>query len=133
MLVGLFVDAVRRDPSPLLHVVADFLESGARVANGILRAGAVWVPINARNVVSENAYILDYCDVETLFYYSGFEANVDEIRTQCPKLRNFVCIEPMAGITNGINLAHRGVYKELQVVQPGGTWRESFWVRPSGF
>ena len=43
---------------------------------GILRAGAVWVPINARNVVSENAYILDYCDVETLFYYSGFEGNV---------------------------------------------------------
>ena len=60
---------------------------------GILRAGAVWVPINARNVVSENAYILDYCDVETLFYYSGFEGNVDEIRTQCPKLRNFVCID----------------------------------------
>jgi aldose 1-epimerase len=50
-----------------------------------------------------------------------------------PAERNFICIEPMAGITNGINLAHRGVYKELQVVPPGGTWRESFWVRPSGF
>ena len=60
---------------------------------GILRAGAVWVPINARNVVSENVYILDNCDVETLFYYSGFEGNVDEIRQQCPKLRNFVCID----------------------------------------
>ncbi len=47
--------------------------------------------------------------------------------------RNFICIEPMAGITNAINLAHRGVYKELQVVQPLGVWRESFWVKPSGF
>ena len=23
--------------------------------------------------------------------------------------RNFICIEPMAGVTNAINLAHRGV------------------------
>lgn len=47
--------------------------------------------------------------------------------------RNFICIEPMAGITNGINLAHRGLYPEMQSVPPGGTWRESFWVKPSGF
>ncbi|MGQ0733902.1 MAG: aldose 1-epimerase [Acidobacteriota bacterium] len=47
--------------------------------------------------------------------------------------RNFICIEPMAGITNGINLAHKGVYRDLQSVPAGGTWRESFWVKPSGF
>ena len=47
--------------------------------------------------------------------------------------RNFVCLEPMAGITNAINLAHRGVYRELENLPPGETWRESFWVRPSGF
>ena len=46
---------------------------------------------------------------------------------------NFICIEPMAGITNALNLAHRGVYKELQSIPPGGTWQESFWIRPSGF
>ena len=45
----------------------------------------------------------------------------------------FICFEPMAGITDAINLAHRGIYKELQSVPPGGTWQESFWVRPSGF
>jgi aldose 1-epimerase len=50
-----------------------------------------------------------------------------------PKERDFICIEPMAGITDAINLAHRGVYKELQSVAPGGTWRESFWVKPGGF
>ena len=46
---------------------------------------------------------------------------------------NFICFEPMAGITNAINLAHKGVYKDLQSVAPGATWRESFWVKPGGF
>jgi aldose 1-epimerase len=47
--------------------------------------------------------------------------------------RNFICVEPMAGVTNAVNLAHRGLYSELQSVAPGGTWRESFWIRASGF
>ena len=47
--------------------------------------------------------------------------------------RNFVCFEPMAAITNAMNLAHKGVYKELQTIQPGGIWEESFLVRPRGF
>jgi aldose 1-epimerase len=47
--------------------------------------------------------------------------------------RDFICFEPMAGITDALNLAHRGVYKELQSIPPGGTWSESFRVKPSGF
>jgi aldose 1-epimerase len=47
--------------------------------------------------------------------------------------RDFICFEPMTGITNALNLAHRGVYKELQSIPPGETWQESFWVKPSGF
>ncbi len=46
-----------------------------------------------------------------------------------PKGRPFICFEPMAGITDAVNLAQRGVYKELQSVAPGATWRESFWIR----
>ena len=46
---------------------------------------------------------------------------------------NFICFEPMAGITNALNLGHKGVYKELQYIQPGGAWQESFWIKPSGF
>lgn len=45
----------------------------------------------------------------------------------------FVCLEPMAGITNSMNLAHRGVYGDLQYIPAGGAWRESFRIRPSGF
>jgi aldose 1-epimerase len=48
-------------------------------------------------------------------------------------VKEFICFEPMAAISNAMNLAHRGVYKELQTLAPGQTWRESFWIRPSGF
>ena len=47
--------------------------------------------------------------------------------------RNFICFEPMAGITDAMNLAQKGLYSELQSIAPGGTWQESFWIRPSGF
>jgi aldose 1-epimerase len=44
-----------------------------------------------------------------------------------------MAIEPMVGITDVINLAHKGVYNDLQYVAPGQTWQESFWVHPIGF
>ena len=47
--------------------------------------------------------------------------------------RDFIAIEPMVGITDSMNLAQKGIYKELQSVPPGGTWQESFWIRPKGF
>jgi aldose 1-epimerase len=50
-----------------------------------------------------------------------------------PKDRDFICVEPMAGITNAMNLAERGLYKDLQSIPPGQIWEERFWVRPSGF
>jgi aldose 1-epimerase len=50
-----------------------------------------------------------------------------------PPNREFLCFEPMAAIDNGINLAHRGIYKELQSLPAGQVWQESFWVRASGF
>jgi aldose 1-epimerase len=50
-----------------------------------------------------------------------------------PAERNFICFEPMASITNALNMAHRGTYKELQTIAPGGKWRERFWITPSGF
>lgn len=46
--------------------------------------------------------------------------------------REFICFEPMAGITNAINLHHEGKYPGLQTVAPGAKWTESFWVRAEG-
>ena len=50
-----------------------------------------------------------------------------------PPGRDFICFEPMTGVTNAFNLAHSGVYKEMQSVPSGAQWRESFWAKPSGF
>ena len=50
-----------------------------------------------------------------------------------PAGRDFICFEPMAGITNALNLGHKGLYKELQSIPAGGVWQESFWIKPSGF
>jgi aldose 1-epimerase len=50
-----------------------------------------------------------------------------------PPGRGFICFEPMSGVTNAFNLAHSGVYKELQSIPPGGRWSESFWISTTGF
>jgi aldose 1-epimerase len=62
-----------------------------------------------------------------------FGPNFKAAVVYAPRGRDFICFEPMAGITDSMNLAHRGLYHELQSIAPGGTWEESFWVRPSGF
>jgi aldose 1-epimerase len=50
-----------------------------------------------------------------------------------PPPRGSVAFEPMAGITNAMNMAQKGLYPDLQTIPPGGSWEESFWVRPSGY
>ena len=50
-----------------------------------------------------------------------------------PTTKGFIAFEPMVGITNALNLAHKGIYKDLQSVPPGGSWEESFWVTTKGF
>jgi aldose 1-epimerase len=50
-----------------------------------------------------------------------------------PPGRPFICFEPMSTVTDGFNLAHAGIYKELQSIPAGGQWRESFWIAPTGF
>jgi acyl-CoA synthetase (AMP-forming)/AMP-acid ligase II len=60
---------------------------------GIQRAGLIWAPVNARNALDENLFILDNTDVEFLFYHSSFEAALERIRKECPKVRKFVCLD----------------------------------------
>lgn len=50
-----------------------------------------------------------------------------------PSGKGFICFEPMSMVTNGFNLAHQGIYRELQSVPAGGEWRESYWIAPTGF
>jgi aldose 1-epimerase len=50
-----------------------------------------------------------------------------------PTTKGFIAFEPMVAITNALNLAHKGVYKELQSIPPGGSWEESFWITTKGY
>jgi aldose 1-epimerase len=50
-----------------------------------------------------------------------------------PPGREFMCFEPMTSVTNAFNLAHQGVFPNLETVAPGQSWRESFWIRPVGW
>jgi aldose 1-epimerase len=49
-----------------------------------------------------------------------------------PPGREFICFEPMVGVTNAFNLAHAGLYRNLQTIPPGAAWKESFWIVPWG-
>jgi len=53
--------------------------------------------------------------------------------TPAPATKGFIAFEPMVAITNALNLAQKGVYKELQTLAPGGSWEESFWITTKGY
>lgn len=60
---------------------------------GILRAGMAWMPLNARNSLDDNTYILDSNECAWLFYHSSFDKDLEAIR-QCAKhIKAFVCVD----------------------------------------
>lgn len=50
-----------------------------------------------------------------------------------PTAKGFIAFEPMAGITNALNLSQKGIYKELQTIPASGSWEESFWIGTKGY
>jgi acyl-CoA synthetase (AMP-forming)/AMP-acid ligase II len=60
---------------------------------GIIRSGRAWVPVNPRNPIDENAYVINSFDVEALFYHSDYEAQVGDLSHLCPKLKLLICID----------------------------------------
>lgn len=53
--------------------------------------------------------------------------------TPAPGNKGFIAFEPMVAITNALNLAQSGAYRDLQTIPPGGSWEESFWVTTKGY
>ena len=50
-----------------------------------------------------------------------------------PTTKGFIAFEPMGGVTNALNLAQKGIYKELQMIPVGGSWEERFWITTKGY
>lgn len=60
---------------------------------GIMRAGWAYVPMDFRNSVDDNARILDFGDVEVLFFQAEFAEQVRSLRARLPRLRACVCLD----------------------------------------
>ena len=60
---------------------------------GIMRAGAVWVPMNYRNAIDADVEYLNYVNMAWFFYHSTFKDRVLELRARVPSLRHLVCID----------------------------------------
>ena len=64
---------------------------------GILRAGMAWMPLNARNSLEDNVYILDSNECAWLFYHSNFDQDLPAIRAGAKGIRGFVCVDKPNG------------------------------------
>jgi acyl-CoA synthetase (AMP-forming)/AMP-acid ligase II len=64
---------------------------------GILRAGGVWLSINARNSADENIRTLRDFDCDVLFYHSEFDELVADLPAQAPRVRRRICIDRSNG------------------------------------
>jgi acyl-CoA synthetase (AMP-forming)/AMP-acid ligase II len=60
---------------------------------GCIRAGCVWVPINARAAIDEIVHTLKLTETEFLLYSASLANEVAQVALQCPELRAFVCID----------------------------------------
>ncbi len=60
---------------------------------GLWRANMCWIPVNARNAVEENLYILDAFDCEVMFYQSYFATIIADLRPRLPKIKHWICID----------------------------------------
>lgn len=100
-------DEVRRRSDAIARgLIADGFPPGAHAAVlsgnsmgafeailGILRADGVWVMANNRASASENAYLLDLLDVDTLFVHSDIADRIAAFRRDCPRIRRYVALD----------------------------------------
>lgn len=64
---------------------------GATLA--MMRAGLVWVPLNPRNGLADNAEILHRFDCDVLFFHSEFAGALDQFRETAPNIRRYICLD----------------------------------------
>jgi len=103
---------------------------------GIMRAGAVWVPINYRNAVDATVEYMNYVEMAWLFYHSQFRESVAEIESRVPSLRHLICLDRDDGkhlsldtfMTSGSGMdelgwadAHGNIDRLVGLVPTGGT------------
>ncbi|MFV0299904.1 MAG: class I adenylate-forming enzyme family protein [Paracoccus sp. (in: a-proteobacteria)] len=75
---------------------------------GILRAGGIWVPCNARNAVHAHCDFLGLTECEVLFFSKAYEPLIDEIAARVPSLRLLVCLDGDSPHGPGLGVLTKG-------------------------
>ncbi len=104
--VGLMYDEVKSATQRIAHALHTAIgerghaglyspncTEGLLAALGTFRAGTLYVPLNARDSVDDNAWFLDFAECELLFLHSSFAAHLPRLRELAPRLREFVCLD----------------------------------------
>lgn len=89
-------NALRRaavEPGTKIAVLSGNAARAFECVIGLVRAGCVWVPINARNTIEDSVYALEHTDTEVLYYSRAFRDAVRQLLAACPRIRYAVCIE----------------------------------------
>jgi acyl-CoA synthetase (AMP-forming)/AMP-acid ligase II len=60
---------------------------------GLLRAGAVWLPVQTRNPLAENIAFLAENNCEFVFFHSSVAADAEAMRAAVPSLKGMVCFD----------------------------------------
>ena len=87
------LDAVGLRPHSHVSICAPNHPFGLAAQYGAIRAGHVWMPVNARNSAIENVAVLRDLGADWLFFHSQFEDEVSRIRAAVPTIRGFVCLD----------------------------------------
>jgi fatty-acyl-CoA synthase len=97
---------------------------------GIMRAGAVWVPINYRNSTDDIAAYMNYVTTAWLFYHSDFRENVAELRSRVPSLCHFICMDREDGRNPSLDTFMGGAAEGKE--DKDGKENEFDWADPQG-
>jgi acyl-CoA synthetase (AMP-forming)/AMP-acid ligase II len=87
------IQALSPEPSPHVAVLSPNHPRAFLCVLGALRAGGVWVPVNARNGTEESVFLLRKLDCTLLFYHSALAEQVAQLRRQVPAIRHAICID----------------------------------------
>jgi acyl-CoA synthetase (AMP-forming)/AMP-acid ligase II len=82
---------------------------------GLMRAEAVWLPINPRNTIEANVDLLDRFEGELLFYHSRYEAEAREIKARVPGIKELVLLDGCEGEGAALSEWSKGFEKSYAI------------------
>ncbi len=87
---------------------------------GVSRAAAVWCPVNPRNEVDENRFVLQAFDCVALLFHSHYAPMVQAMRAELPAVHTLVCIDKALDFAPALSDWLEGVGDAPLSVAPAG-------------